>query len=340
MNSYLFTKRKIKVGDFPQYIVDGIIKQVSDDLGGTINTAAVHWIPRPQGKETTRDATLAIYVDGHSRKDDIVVLISNPDFPDAVADDMACAKTASDVVEGEISQHIIRPVSAGNLNGQTYGAFPRLYPMSDNRLLRVFQKRAFAADVIDWLVAFAAQTKNNGSNLPYIDAFSRPLELLSEDSEAPARVRSATRLSAEFISREQPELFTTAQHGDFGIWNILFGKKPARNWNPVLGQFQIIDWRGMRQDGYPCADLVTFCSSLYRRGASGPSAHIERYIKGLSIPRTEMYLYCLLRLGQIRANLDQFPKPQFYALCEGTLEFLKAHGIKPPVSVNGALPDD
>lgn len=113
----------------------------------------------------------------------------------------------------------------------------------------------------------------------------------------------------------------------FGSVTYYFSDGFIPDLNPLLGEFSVIDWRGSRTNGYPCVDLARFCSSIYRNGSSKTDNLISSYIGGLGISKFEMSIYCLLSIGRLGANLDQFPKERFNSLCERLFEFLQAHRL-------------
>ncbi len=313
--------------DFEEYVID-IVEKISQDLGSVLDASTTRWVSRPAGKEHIKDATLAFFVDGHRYRDDIALLISNPSFTDAVADDVSRSRDVALLVGQEVGKHIVSPVCQGVYNKQTYAAFSRLSPVSSYRVARLFQKRMVSGRVVSWLESLAIETRESRSaQSEYSQYFCQPLEIICGDREMPQEIRAFADLCGVFVSKNQPDLFTVVEHGDFWIGNVLFQRRFIPDLNPLLGEFSVIDWRGSRTDGYPCIDLVRFCSSIFRNGSSKTDSLISSYIGGLQISKFEMSIYCILSLGRLRADLDQFPKDRFYFLCERVFEFLQAHSL-------------
>ena len=272
------------------------------------------------------DASLAVYVDGKSRSDDIVLLIANAAFPDTVAEDVAHARHIKTQVSPHVGRHIVTPVYEGRFEGQSFAAFSRLSPLSDHRVIRRFQKSKAANGILPWIIALARETrKTYETPADYQRSFIHPLERLAGDPDLPSPVRDrATQYLAHLDQGDLP-LFTTAQHGDFWCGNVLFDRRRFAALNPRLGGFSVIDWRTACVDGYPCFDWMRFCVSLFRIGSLQNDRLMSRYREALQISSFDCHLYCLMALGRLGDDLDHFPKDKFGSLCDTTLQFLDAH---------------
>ncbi|QJF51595.1 hypothetical protein [Roseobacter ponti] len=311
--------------DFDAYIT-GIAKDVSGKLGNSLDVSTTRWIRPPTGEDQVRDATLAFYVDGHKRGDDVVLLISNTLFPGAVKADVACARDVAGRVSRQVSAHISAPVCEGQSGKQTYAAYSRLSPLSEFRPVRMLQKARAAKQTLPWLVQLAKETRlHRGTPEDYERVFADPLASLGGDTNVPARVRARAQEYRDFVQDRKPDLFTVVQHGDFWIGNVFFERRKLPDLNPYLGDFSIIDWRGARQDGYPCTDCMRFCSSLFRTGSERNSQLIAEYRSALDIPAEEFQVYCFLALGRLGTELDQFPAEKYAELCDHTLTFIDTH---------------
>ncbi len=71
--------------------IEGYIRQIAEnvsrELGDTLDVSTLRWIRPPDGGKLV-DSTLPFFVDGRNARDNIVLLVSNQAFPDAVAEDM------------------------------------------------------------------------------------------------------------------------------------------------------------------------------------------------------------------------------------------------------------
>lgn len=307
------------------YVVE-IAGEVSRALGDSLVLPSTRWISQPPGVGAVKDATLALYVDGKQTAQDIVLLISNPAFPDAVGDDVAQAREIAAQAGPDVARHIISPLCTGRFGPQSWAAFTRFSPVSTNRGVRLVQKTGVARRILPWLVGLAQDTRSHKAEpLAYEACFVAPLATLAEDADLPCDLRRVAQACRDRVLTQRPPLFTVAQHGDFWIGNIMFQRRPWPDLNPCLGDFHIIDWRGARPDGYPCTDATRFFSSLYKRNSSKSGAYLRQYQAQLEISDFDMTVYSLLGLGQLGQALDQFPKENYCLLCEETFSFLKAH---------------
>lgn len=311
--------------NFEEYVQD-IAVEVSRTLGDVLEVASTRWIRRPIGKEAVKDATLAFYVDGKRRTDDIVILISNASFPSVVQDDVSLAREIGMRVSQSVGSHIVAPLVEGKFGKQTYAAFSRLSPLSDFRFVRAFQKHRAAKEILPWIVELAKETKTYPNSSKDLECyFIRPLVTLRDDSALSVAVRDRAIEYLDLVRSGVVKLFTSAQHGDFWIGNVFFERRVLSSINPALGDFTVIDWRGARLDGYPCLDWMRLCSSLFKTGASCNDRLISAYCSGIGVSALEFQMYCFLGLGKLGEELDQFPKERYVAMCDSALTFLEAH---------------
>ncbi len=297
-----------------------IAGEVSEALGEVLNVSSARPIGTPVGKAELEDASLAFYVDGKRRTDDIVLLLSSPQHPGTVAEDAALARSVASRTSPDVAQHIAVPLYEGSRQGRAFAAFSRLSPLSARRLPLLWQKRMASARVVPWLVDLAGQTRESPAG--YERHFMQPLRLLCEDRGLPGEVRRAAGRYLDFAGTFRPDLFTVTQHGDFWIGNILFRRRVWQDFNPSVGDFTVIDWRGARSDGYPCVDLVSFAQSISRPGSLLGRRMVRRYQDGLNLTGAETALYCYLGLGKLAADLDRFPKELFVGLCSRVQDFV------------------
>ena len=244
--------------DFEAYIIE-MVEQSSQALGGTLDVSSTRWINPPAGKDQVKDAGMAFYIDGNRRVDDAVLLVSNPNFGHTVSADVECARQVAIQVDQKVGKHISRPIYEGRFGNQTYAIFSRLSPISGNKIVRRLQKPAIVRKVAPWLASLADQTRQeNHDALDHDRLFVKPLIDLSRDEDISGNIRDFAKEILVHVEKDKPNLFTIVQHGDFWIGNVFFERRIFENINPVIGDFSVIDWRGMRLDGYPCVDLVRF----------------------------------------------------------------------------------
>lgn len=313
--------------DLEKCAVD-IAKQVSTALGDSLELSTMRWISQPAEDVAVKDATLAFYVDGKRPTQDIALLISNASFPDAVGEDVARAKEIATCVSRDVARHIISPVCEGRYGRQSWAAFSRLSSLSTYRGLRLLQKPVVSKRLLPWLAALAMDTKEHKADSASYEAyFVRPLGTLAGDPDLSSSFRRFADACSKRVLERRPDLFTVVQHGDFWLGNVMFQRTRLPGLNPTLGDFRVIDWRGARLDGYPCADAIRLVSSLYRANSSKSFRFMNQYLAHLEISDFNMAIYCLLSLGQLAENLDQFPKGRYCQLCEETFNFLRAFNV-------------
>lgn len=303
-----------------------IAAHLAQELGGKIDPKTVRWT-REFSEAEVGDQTLALFLDGHVRRDDVVLLISNPKFPDTVQHSLDRLSAVANLLSAETAGPIVQPVSSGVRDGQTWAAFPRFNPMSDSRVIGYAQKIGFSPKVADWLAGVATQTRRGHSDPEDYDKyFVAPLNTLCGASDMPPALRSAAFGCLHYVTETRRELFTTVEHTDLWLGNVMFGRGAGEGRRPgLMGNFYVVDWRGARLDGYPAADLVRFCESIFIHGGSRPGTLLREYGRRVGIGPYEMGLYVLLSLGRLGMELDQFPRDRYIALSVAVFEFMKRH---------------
>ena len=304
------------------YLYD-IAEQVSETIGGCLDVSTARWIPRPPDHQAVSDATLALYIDGKRARDDVVLLISSPSFPDTVGEDVVQAQSVAARLGPSVARHIVSPLCEGRAGRQSWAAFSRLSALSAYRMPRLFQKQAAAREILPWLSALAHNTKDHKADPSDYDAcFIRPLEHLASRADLSSALRRFVDGCHKTVLKDRPDLFTVAEHGDFWIGNILFERRGLSRFDPRPGDFRVIDWRGARLEGYPCTDAIRFTASLRSKGFSRSDCFLHKYLKCLKISGSEMDVYCLASLGRLGEDLDQFPQGRYRQMCEVTFAFL------------------
>ncbi|WP_306115423.1 MULTISPECIES: hypothetical protein [unclassified Roseovarius] len=310
-----------------EYVFD-IVEMISSATDNALDAASTRGVPRPTGKADIADASLAFFVDGRKREDDIVLLVSNPQFPNVVGEDVSKAKTIVQRVDRDVGHHIAQPVHEGTHDQQTYAAFRRLAPLSSSRLIRFKQKRFYGPHVSSWLSSLALQTKTERHDLSDLSTYlTTPLKALCENSEISPALRRHAEAYLDRFSKAPQMIFTTVEHGDFWTGNVLFERGSILRPGSFFGDFFVIDWRGSALDGYPCIDLVRFCTTVYGKQSKLTADLLARYRAALGLSPFEMGLYCTLGLGRLGLNMDKFPVDRFNQLGQTILDVIDVHGL-------------
>ena len=312
--------------EFDESILE-IAETISSSLGETLDISSLRWIPRPDGKEQIADSTLALMIDGKAASDDIVLLLSNERFPNVVHEDLARAKAVANLVDTNVGKHVAKPVYEGTFGSQTFAAFSRLSPISENRLMRLSQKHFAAPRIVSWSASLASQTQTrHDDSAAYKSYFIDPLEWINSDTQTPLRLRDFASFCLEELSKSKKDLWTTVEHGDFWIGNALFERGLISQLGFTPHRFTVVDWRGSRDDGYPCADVIRLIASIYKTGSKRSDMLLRQYQNQLNLSNFDVALYATLSLGRLSKNLDHFPRDRFNVLCEKTFDFLQTRG--------------
>lgn len=313
--------------EIKEYILR-IIEDVSQEVGIKLDKSSVKSIIRPDGKKHVKDATLAFFVDGIKKQNNIVLLVSNPLFPEAVREDIDRALSVAKMVDKKTANHIIKPLTTGSYGQQTYAVLPRLESISERTIFRIPQKMRFTPKVVSWLSNLSMQTKiYPTATADFSKYFVEPLQFICSDLDFPEKPRKLAAHCLDFVLNSHPDLFTVIEHGDFWIGNILFTRAMVPNIGALRGEFIVIDWGGSRYDGYPGADLTRFCSSIFNYNSNQPRKYISLYNEINGISSLEFCTYCMLSIGRLGLNLEEFPKERYYGLSQQIALFLDTHGL-------------
>lgn len=283
-------------------------------LQGRINAGTLRSLIKPTTEARVADATNTYYIDGLTRSDDCVLLVSPPDFPDIVGASAKAALAARALLDGDLGTRVCAPILVDHWQGQSFAIYPRLHAFSQNRMLLHGQKRRAAAAILRWLSDVIEATAVEQTLAAEIEArFVRPLQQLIHDNDIPAAVRASARLSLAAVEAGRVRTFTCLQHGDFWFGNIMFDRSSVPGIAPFVQRFKVIDWGSSRTDGYPGIDLVRFLLSAF-----GPGAHsvhcLERQCNSARSSLADMAVACLCALGRLGIELDEFPKRNFVGM--------------------------
>ncbi|MCU0902855.1 MAG: DUF1679 domain-containing protein [Tabrizicola sp.] len=268
------------------------------------------------------DATGAFYVDGTTPRDDSVLIVSAPDFPDSIHESVSAARCAHALLKDGREQRICVPIVADRWRGISFALYPRLEGFSQNRYVRRLQKRRTPSVMLDWLVGVLKDTAVEHQDSADVEQrFHIPLENLIRDADIPPHLRDLARMALDAVESRRVRTVTCLQHGDLWSGNVMFKRSAIAGLGPFLRQFKVIDWGSSRTDGYPGIDLVRFLFSTI-----GPGRHsarlIEIYCRSTGLTATDMSVCCMASLGRLSAELYEFPKPGFIAMMEGVGKLL------------------
>ena len=305
-------------------IID-LVEGCSSRLGGALNVSTIRPIGSLASKERVADATQVLLVDGKSKEDDCVLILSNPRFPDAVDQAVIKALDAQSSLGIPLGRAVCTPLLTGRWNGQSYAVYQRLEGFSKNKYFRRFQVLSSGPKILDWLSGVFQKTRIECFVGEERDRdFLMPLRALSCDESLDDLVRKSAASLEGQVCRGENRTFKCLEHGDFWHDNVMFFRAPFAALSPAYKDFQIIDWGGSRLNGYPGIDVLRFSTSAFGQGAAA-SKRIRLFCESVGMSRVEFSLSCFCALGWLASNLNQFPKNKFNDLASGLASFLQRH---------------
>jgi aminoglycoside phosphotransferase (APT) family kinase protein len=271
------------------------------------------------------DATTAYLIDGTSSRDDCVLIASARAYPDSMHQSASAAIQARWLLGSELGQRVCVPLLADRLNGRSFAVFGRLEGFSQNRYVRLAQKRHAAPAVLNWLSAVQRHTGIAATDLE--QRYHVPLQNLIGDADIPPKVRSLAEASLKAVQAGRVQTRTCLQHGDFWCGNIMFERAAIAGLGPFLRRFKVIDWGGSSVDGYPGIDLVRFLLSAF--GSRAISARcLASYCQAAGLSPADLSVSCLSALGRLAAELNEMPKSNFVAMVVAIEDFLdRTHAL-------------
>ena len=312
--------------DFEEHIID-IVETCSSRLGGALEVGTIRAIGSPAFKGRVADATQAFFVDGTSRDDDCVLILSNPQFPEMVDQAVTKAQDARSLLGPRLGGIVCTPIITGRWGGQSYAVYHRLEGFSTNKYLRRLQIISSERKIFEWLASVYQHTRSECVPGEEQDRdFLVPLRTLSSDEGLNSRVRECAATLEDELLRGKARALKCLQHGDFWFGNVLFYRGPVGVLSPAHKGFQVIDWAGSRLVGYPGIDALRFATSAFGQGAIA-SKKVKSFARSIDVRDVEFSLSCFCALGWLASNLNEFPKNRFNELASSIAGFLVGHGF-------------
>jgi hypothetical protein len=292
-----------------EYILD-IAQIAAREIGVNYDLLTFRSLVSSERQQTVADASLVFAIDGMNRRDDVIIVVSNPQFPNTAFEAAVRAKAFRSVLSPKTAEKVLLPLFEGTFETQSYAIYRRLRPLSDVKGFAYFQKRLIANPVVKWLSEVAKETESRPIGRDVVErSFMVPLDYLTNERDLSERPRATALKYLTMVKAQDAELISVAEHGDLWIGNILLEQRLLNK------TFFVIDWRGSRLDGYPFVDLLRLCMSIGVRNLKARSL-FERYAADAALSGIDPALHCLAALGRIGLNLDQFPKAGYLDLVE------------------------
>lgn len=167
--------------DFDEHIID-IVETCSSRLGSALEVGTIRAIGSPAFKGSVADTTQAFFVDGRSREDNCVLILSNPQFPETVAQAVTKARDARSLLGPRLGGAVCTPIITGRWDDQSYAVYHCLEGFSTNKHLRRLQIISSERKVFEWLASAYQHTKSECVPGEEQDRnFLVPLRTLSSD---------------------------------------------------------------------------------------------------------------------------------------------------------------
>lgn len=307
-----------------QAYITEIAAACSAELGNRLRPETTRFIASQVAKDLA-DSPQALFIDGVSREDDSVLMVSNPGFPEFVGTAASKAVEAQSALGGALGDRVCTPVLTGAQDGVSYSLYKRFETFSSNRFLRKAQT-LYTHDVLNgWLSEVFEQTKEEQTDAALRDEkFCAPLRALSSDDSLDASARQAAAALEAKVTGGDLRTFHCLQHGDFWFGNVFFKRSSVRALSPMGKDFKIIDWAGSQITGYPGIDAFRFFISVFGQRKMAAQG-MEKYCRLTGLTRAEFALHCVCAMGAGATDLGQFPKDRFNALTLRLVSFLDQH---------------
>jgi len=292
-----------------EYVLD-LLDSVSADTGRRFDLSGVVRLSRPDFKADVADAVEVFLVPGRQRRDDTILSLSPPAFPEAVAAAVARTEALARRLPDALANTVLLPEHRGSYSGRSFVLYRRLHAVSENRVLGYLQKRALRAPVMQWLGDLAQASRCKLSDRAEIHRrFLDPLGKLSEEQGASDALREAARAAAEAIAGGEVQPVTIIQHGDFWLGNILLHSAWPR-WQTGRYPFTIIDWGTVNVDGYPVVDLMRFLN-LTTRDPGVRTAMLNAYLAATGLEREAALPHLCTGIAWLGMHRNQFPLSRY-----------------------------
>jgi hypothetical protein len=291
-----------------------IAELASRKIERRLNVAAISWLKRPDIENGVADAASVFSIQGESRRECYVVILSNQEFPNAASDAAEKAVSVAGRLPDELAQHVLLPLCVDRFRTQSFAVYPELSPFSENKFVCKLEKMMIEGEIYQWLCGVANSTRSSiGESLEINRRFLAPLEYILEEPAFSDSIRQGAAASLLKARRTDFSPLCIVEHGDLWMGNILFSERWG--FGKPKGGFAVIDWGTANIRGYPFIDLLRFHDSS-SKSFKKIEHHIRQYSEIVDIPLCDLTQYVLAALGYLGLNRNQFPMDRYLALSE------------------------
>jgi len=228
--------------------------------------------------------------------------------PGKAAHDAERMQTARAALGEELGRCIPEVLWEGEVGGTSCVVQPYFRPFSRSRVLYKMQRLALTPALFGWLRRVAEKTACDVE--PDADLLGA-LRVLSRAEGADAGVKEAAAEAADRLASGSWSPRRVLMHGDLWMGNVLGGRPGGAplSWAQP-GRFTVIDWGGLRLDGWPFRDLITASASLGapRRRLAG---EVRAHARILGRPPEEARLHLAAALAELGGDLGHFPYERY-----------------------------
>lgn len=281
----------------------GIVEKENQSSARKYDIGSLSAIPRPKFKEDVADAVSVYSLRGIPPNGDVILIISNRNYPETVDDAIKKSSLASTLLDPSVAKNVLASISDGYSEGARYVFWPKKTPVSQNKYIRKLQTIATQKSVAMWISDVGRTSKRRIEAADDInDYFLEPLNYLLAEAKMPDHIKSIARNSIEKIEIKNFHPDVVVQHGDFWHGNILLEK----NWPLSLSSFYVIDWAGMVPNGYPFIDMLRYSLSVNTK-PSRFRKYIEKYCAACNVKPEHILFYVNSYSGFLGLNRGKFP---------------------------------
>ena len=295
-------------------VVD-LAKWASSHAGLDLDISSISPLMRDNDGMEVTDSADVFTVKSRARRADCIILVSNAEYPVAVADAVGRAQNVADSLPQALRENILLPLCADSFENRSFAIYPKLVPFSKNKFVCKFQKLTFEREVYEWLSNVAKTTKAPIQDTVLLESrFVAPLKYVANESRLSEGLRADADQALELLDQGEFAPVCIAEHGDFWLGNILL----EGHW-PLLKRsrhFAVIDWGAANVCGYPFVDLLRFYEST-SNDMEKINRYTARYCEISKIPVSDMVHYTLAAIGWLGLHRNQFPMERYIALSEG-----------------------
>ncbi len=278
---------------------------IREQIGYPAKELIVQELP---SQKLVKDATLKFAILDNPGNKLAFVLMSNDDYPDAVAHAAQSAQKASQIVGSQLSKLVLQPSFMGVIGKNSYAVFPYLMPLRIGKFSRFINRQVMTNKIFDWLTHVSKRTTKIIAKEHFQTQVIEPLLWISEcpiihhDIQADALNAVNAMEKIKWVPKH------AFSHNDLWSGNVLalpsfFGKRAA---SFGIGEPRIIDWLSSSEYGIPVYDIINYANST---GAS--LRKVAYYLKQINQysgqDNNSCYFDLLAGFGRLGMNRGQFP---------------------------------